>query len=234
MKNIKPASLYVIVFLSFVLSSCGNNPSISSETISSTSVDPNTTYSVIFDLNYEGAQGAPAMQTIAYQGLVIEPTAPVRIGYDFECWSLDSDVSSAWNFASDTVTSDLTLYAFWKVAEVQDKIFYVDIPPFWKNDSATVALYAWEGDDKNAEWPGIKMNNVAGDVYAYTLSARFTNFVFARVSPNEPIVYWNSQTADLSVLQAGNNNLYIISEEIVWYDNNPANVCGGTWSIYSV
>jgi uncharacterized repeat protein (TIGR02543 family) len=119
---------------------------------------------------------------IAYLGFVTEPTEPVRIGYDFEHWATTINGTIAWNFASDTVTSDLTLFAIWIETEVQDRVFYVDIPEYWKIDGGTVAAYAWEGESHNFEWPGIKMNNVAGDVYAYTLPEQYTNFIFVRVS----------------------------------------------------
>ncbi len=232
MKPIKLTTLLPIILFSFAVASCNGDSSDSLDSNSNTSVDSNTTYTVTFNLNYEGAQGAPMSQTISYLGFVTEPTEPVRIGYDFEHWATTINGTIAWNFASDTVTSDLTLFAIWIETEVQDRVFYVDIPEYWKIDGGTVAAYAWEGESHNFEWPGVKMNNVAGDVYAYTLPEQYTNFIFVRVSPNEPIVDWNAQTADLNIMQAGNNNLYIIGEEIVWHDDNPANVCSGTWSIY--
>jgi hypothetical protein len=42
---------------------------------------------------------------------------------------------------------------------------------------------------------------------------------------------WNAQTADLNIMQAGNNNLYIIGEEIVWHTITGKRVLRN-WSIY--
>ncbi|MDD3478212.1 MAG: DUF4886 domain-containing protein [Candidatus Izemoplasmatales bacterium] len=42
-----------------------------------------------------------------------EPTAPVREGYTFDGWFKESSLSTPWNFATDTVTENVTLYAKW-------------------------------------------------------------------------------------------------------------------------
>jgi len=72
-----------------------------------------TTYAVTFD-----SQGGSAVstQTVAAGGLVTEPTAPTKSGYTFDGWYKESGCTSAWNFATDTVTSDITLYAKWATA----------------------------------------------------------------------------------------------------------------------
>ena len=49
-------------------------------------------------------------QTIA---TVTEPTAPTRTNYDFGGWYKESSCTNAWDFASDGVTADVTLYAKW-------------------------------------------------------------------------------------------------------------------------
>ncbi|MCR0248129.1 MAG: InlB B-repeat-containing protein [Clostridium sp.] len=46
-------------------------------------------------------------------GLVPEPSNPTKVGYTFVGWYTTDDAK--WNFATDTVTGDLTLYAKWKV-----------------------------------------------------------------------------------------------------------------------
>ena len=53
-------------------------------------------------------------QTLAYGGLVAQPTAPARTGYTFTGWYADSALSKAWSFATDTVQDDMTLYAKWE------------------------------------------------------------------------------------------------------------------------
>ena len=70
------------------------------------------TYTVTFD-----SQGGSVVdpQTVGRGGLVIEPTAPMRTGYAFAGWYKELECINAWDFANDTVTSDVTLYAKWAI-----------------------------------------------------------------------------------------------------------------------
>jgi len=44
---------------------------------------------------------------------VVEPADPTRSGFTFGGWYTDSTLSDAWNFDSDTVSANMTLYAKW-------------------------------------------------------------------------------------------------------------------------
>jgi len=69
-----------------------------------------TTYTVTFD-----SQGGSTVssQTVEDDGLVTESTAPTKEGYTFGGWYKESGCTNAWDFATDTVTADVTLYAKW-------------------------------------------------------------------------------------------------------------------------
>ncbi|MGI6375415.1 MAG: InlB B-repeat-containing protein [Anaerolineae bacterium] len=71
-------------------------------------------YTVTFD-----SQGGSAVssQTVDYGGHVIEPTAPTWTGHTFGGWFKEAACTAAWDFASDTVTADMTLYANWTVSD---------------------------------------------------------------------------------------------------------------------
>ncbi|MCR5272450.1 MAG: InlB B-repeat-containing protein [Lachnospiraceae bacterium] len=69
------------------------------------------TYTVSFNANGHGS--APSSQTIDYGDYVTEPDDPSATGYTFGGWYTDSDCTDVWDFTSDTVTTDLTLYAKW-------------------------------------------------------------------------------------------------------------------------
>ena len=58
----------------------------------------------------EGGTPTPAPQEVAYGGLVTEPTAPTKDGFDFAGWFHDGTL---WVFATNTVTSDISLIAQW-------------------------------------------------------------------------------------------------------------------------
>lgn len=71
-----------------------------------------STYTVSFDLNYEGAVGAPMSQSVKSGYKVKEPTTPVREGYSFAGWYKDSATTKAYAF-SQSVRDDMILYAKW-------------------------------------------------------------------------------------------------------------------------
>lgn len=70
-----------------------------------------TTYTVTFNMNGGDPQIDP--QTIEEGGKVTEPAEPTKTGETFDGWYSDSLFSQAWDFANDTVTADVTLYAKW-------------------------------------------------------------------------------------------------------------------------
>ena len=88
-----------------------------------------STSGIVFDII--GVQGkTPAIYNVHFDsqgGSLIEPIAgvvkgstvakpdpdPVRAGYDFEGWYKDADCENEWDFTTDAVTEETTLYAGW-------------------------------------------------------------------------------------------------------------------------
>jgi len=68
---------------------------------------------VTYSNNFEGAGAYTTLSDVAYGARLTAPAAPVREGHSFVGWYKDPACASAWNFASDTVTGDTTLYAKW-------------------------------------------------------------------------------------------------------------------------
>ena len=67
-------------------------------------------YTVNFDTNGGSDVNAQKM----FSGSRVEkPIDPNREGYHFAGWYSDADCKTAWNFGTDTVTEDVTLYAKW-------------------------------------------------------------------------------------------------------------------------
>ena len=74
-------------------------------------LDPPVTYTVTF--NSMGGSSVPA-QTVEEGGFVLEPlTRPTRTAHTFGGWYKESECINEWDFAVDTVTQDITLYARW-------------------------------------------------------------------------------------------------------------------------
>lgn len=72
------------------------------------------TYQVTFETN--GGTPIPAPQMVLYGGMAIRPADPARAGYAFAEWYRTPDFSgSPWNFGTDVVTGDMTLYARWQL-----------------------------------------------------------------------------------------------------------------------
>lgn len=69
-------------------------------------------YEVTF--NMQGHGTAPAKQDIKYNGKVTEPADPAApAGYTFEGWYKEPACENAWNFSTDVVTANTTIYAKW-------------------------------------------------------------------------------------------------------------------------
>ena len=75
-----------------------------------------TTYRVTFNSN--GGSDVPAQEVETTSGKLKEPEIPSKRGYDFDGWYSDEELSHAWDFENDIVTSDMTLYAKWSEAEI--------------------------------------------------------------------------------------------------------------------
>ena len=77
-------------------------------------------YNVTFD-----TEGGPeiAAQRLKHGELAKEPEIPLKPGYTFCGWitSEDESLAKEWNFATDKVENDMTLYAVWMPAEVMVK-----------------------------------------------------------------------------------------------------------------
>lgn len=71
---------------------------------------PTTAYTVTFDSD-GGTAVSP--QAIEEGNKVTKPTDPTKSGNTFDGWYSDSSLTTAWDFDSDTVTTDVTLYAKW-------------------------------------------------------------------------------------------------------------------------
>ena len=68
-------------------------------------------FTIIFD-SRGGTDVASVSQM--YGDLLEEPEAPSREGYQFTGWYTDSGCYDMWDMETDTIQSDMTLYAGWQ------------------------------------------------------------------------------------------------------------------------
>jgi uncharacterized repeat protein (TIGR02543 family) len=73
---------------------------------------PTPTYTVTFD-----SQGGSAVdpQTVKHGRKATEPPDPTKTGHTFGGWYKESGCTNPWDFDTDKVTSDVTLYAQWTI-----------------------------------------------------------------------------------------------------------------------
>ena len=96
MKKFKILSVMLFVFAAFILIGCSKKD-----------------YTVTFETN----GGSPVEAQTVSEGSKLTEVTSSKEGYTFEGWGKDAQYSSMWNFASDTVTGNITLYAKWKENE---------------------------------------------------------------------------------------------------------------------
>lgn len=69
-------------------------------------------------VRFESNGGTPIEnQIVRYGEKIVKPEAPTKDGYTFEGWYSDIDRTTPWNFDSDRVNGNITLYAEWKEGE---------------------------------------------------------------------------------------------------------------------
>ena len=87
---------------------------------------PSVTYTVIFDANGgRFTDGETAFTAkLKENSLLVAPLPPTKNGFTLEGWSTDKNSSTVWNFDTDLVTKDITLYAIW--AEQSAEILSID------------------------------------------------------------------------------------------------------------
>jgi uncharacterized repeat protein (TIGR02543 family) len=71
-------------------------------------------YTVTFNSN---GGSSVATKTGNYDSVIAKPANPTRKGYVFVGWYKDAALKTAWNFTTDKVTANTTLYAKWDVAK---------------------------------------------------------------------------------------------------------------------
>lgn len=81
----------------------------------------NQTYTVTFESN--GGSLVSAISNIESNQSIDEPLTPSKTNHQFNGWYKDSTLNDPWNFSSDSVTENLTLYAKWE--EIQPEKYSV-------------------------------------------------------------------------------------------------------------
>lgn len=118
-KMFKISVVFLICFI-FTMAFVGCNSRTSDD------FDEETTVcSVTYDANggefYDG-ETSFIINNLSHNALLTTPVSPSRSGYQFIGWSKGKYVNDIWDFGTDTVTKDLTLYAVWEKVNRDDEV----------------------------------------------------------------------------------------------------------------
>jgi len=72
---------------------------------------PEKKHTIQFDS--QGGSAVPSMDEVLHETKITEPSIPVRKGFLFRGWYLESSYTNRWDFSTYSVISDLVLYAKW-------------------------------------------------------------------------------------------------------------------------
>lgn len=84
-------------------------------------------YKVSFDMMGHGTGITPLISARSGQ-LIDEPERPTDADHVFEGWYKDRACTKAWNFTTDTVQENITLYARWRAQTAEGGVFIQEIP----------------------------------------------------------------------------------------------------------
>ncbi len=152
----------ILLCLAFALSACGETGGKNRDH------DDGTYYTVTFD-----SQGGSAVesQRVLAGNPAAAPTSPTRENFDFGGWFRSASGDVQWDFSTDRVDSDLTLYARW--TEVQEPLPPSDTLTY-ERDAAGEG-YLVTGDSGQAasivipdEYEGEPVVGIADSAFAYS------------------------------------------------------------------
>ena len=101
-------AMIIILVLTVCLSACSNSNDTENTPVN---------YTVTFD----SMGGSPvASQTVISGNPVRRPDTPTKEGYFLTGWYKESTLENEWNFNTDIVRSDITLYASWREGNIEE------------------------------------------------------------------------------------------------------------------
>ncbi len=151
---------------------------------------------VMFDS--KGGSGVNGLIVDINQG-ISKPAAPKRTGYDFGGWFKDEGCTQAWDFVSDTVSKNTTLYAKWTsnivIVPVAISCSVTNAPLYRANGNITITasggnsgayLYSVDG---GVHWSSINSFNVAAGTYTAAVcdAANIGNIKIQTVVVGQPL-----------------------------------------------
>ncbi len=113
-------------------------------------------------------------QDVPLNGKAQAPNAPTRTGYTFAGWCSNATCTTAWNFATNTVTANITLYAKWIAAAPQN--------PRAKSLSYNSARVAWDHSPAAPDIDGYEVWRATSATGTYSLVSTVSGSTLAIIN----------------------------------------------------
>ena len=103
-----------------------------------------------FMVTFDSRGGTAVEAVVVNSGNLIErPSDPTKEFYRFRGWSIEENSDNFWNFASNTVTQDTTLYAIWRSIYADNEIDLFDTVYIYSGDSIKLGkIELFSGDER--------------------------------------------------------------------------------------
>ena len=107
------------------------------------------TYDVTATFNANGHGTAPNSQTVLNGNKITEPTAPSEDGYTFGGWYKEAECTNKWDFGTDVLNDNITLYAKW--TEITHTVTFANDGNGTTNKTGEIEVGVVTGIEINAE-----------------------------------------------------------------------------------
>ncbi len=158
-------------------------------------------YTISFNNNAVfSTTSAPSSQCILEGAKASAPTNPLAMGKEVDGWYKEAGCVNEWDFSTQTVSANQTLYAHW--ADVTSKTIYLDCskdlsasPSDKKWDADNVVLFAHAYIDGTSIYTDVKVtsaiNSCDAHVYAFEIPGNADYVTFARCATGATSIVWD-------------------------------------------
>ena len=129
-------------------------------------------YTVTFDTN--GGSSIDKLTQQNYGAYVTKPAEPTKYGYTFDGWYKDSYYYAEWDFYTDIITGDITIYAKW----VEEYISDGERPDFPEADVTILSYSEKESIDITDLNIAMLFTDKGSDEHAYAYGDWIVDFLF--------------------------------------------------------
>ena len=185
-----------------------------------------------YTVNFDTQGGSPVASVKVEHGkTVTKPADPKKTSFTFGGWYKERECTTPWNFTTDTVTADITLYAKWQTTSTTSITIHFDpykmrcfkqpgFSPVYNNDTVYKGdLLQFEATPQSGQL--LNKWTVNGVEQGYATNERF------QYSVHPWDVQSGSITIDYTVKPAAQVTIHFDSGKIACYNQNYANVHDG-------